>query len=54
MLVLTMRTDMLGLDPLPLADDLPLSLQIDAKDSWADSDLTTSYPSWLLSNNIPQ
>jgi hypothetical protein len=54
MLVLTMRTDMLGLDPLPLADDLPLSLQIDAKDSWADNDLTTTYPFWLPSNNIPQ
>jgi hypothetical protein len=29
---------MLGLDPLPLADGLPLSPWIDAKDSWADSD----------------
>jgi hypothetical protein len=53
MLGLTMRTDMLGLDPLPLADGLPLSPWIDAKDSWTDSDLTTTYPSWLPSNNIP-
>jgi hypothetical protein len=53
MLRLTMKTAMLGLDRLPLADDLPLSPWIDAKDSWADSDLTTTYLSWLHSNNIP-
>jgi hypothetical protein len=53
MLGLTIKTAMLGLDPLPLADGLPLSPWIDAKDSWADSDLTRIYPSWLLSNNIP-
>jgi hypothetical protein len=44
---------MLGLDLLPLADGLPLSLWIDAKDSWADNNLTTTYLSWLPSNNIP-
>jgi hypothetical protein len=38
MLELTMKTAMLGLDPLFLADGLPLSPWIDAKDSWADSD----------------
>jgi hypothetical protein len=43
MLGLTMRTVMLGLDPLPLTDGLPLSARIDAKDSWADSDLTTVF-----------
>jgi hypothetical protein len=53
MLEVTMKTAMLGLDPLPLADDLPLSPWIDAKDSWADSKLTTTYLSWLPSNNIP-
>jgi hypothetical protein len=53
MLGLTIRTAMLGLDTFPLADGLPLSSWIDAKDSWADSDLTTNYPSWLPSNNIP-
>jgi hypothetical protein len=42
MLGLTIRTAMLGLDPLPLADGLPLSPWIDAKDSWAGSDLTTT------------
>jgi hypothetical protein len=31
---LTMKTAMLGLDSLPLADDLPLSSWIDAKDGW--------------------
>jgi hypothetical protein len=50
---LTMRTAMLGLDLLPLTDGLPLSFWIEAKDSWADSDLTTTYLSWLPSNNIP-
>jgi hypothetical protein len=30
-----MKTAMLGLDPLPLADGLPLSPWIDAKNSWA-------------------
>jgi hypothetical protein len=44
---------MSGLDLLPLADGLPLSPWIDTKDSWADSDLTTNYLSWLPSNNIP-
>jgi hypothetical protein len=34
MLGLTMRTATLGLDLLPLADGLPLSPWIDAKDSW--------------------
>jgi hypothetical protein len=53
MLGLTMRTAMLGLDPLPLADGLPLSPWIDAKDSWTDSDLTTTCLSWLPSNSIP-
>jgi hypothetical protein len=53
MLGLTMRTAMLGLDPLHLADGLPLSPWIDAKDSWGDSDLNTTYLSWLPSNNIP-
>jgi hypothetical protein len=46
MLALTMRTS-------TLADGLPLSPWMDAKDSWADSDLTTIYLSWLPSNNIP-
>jgi hypothetical protein len=50
---LTIRTSMLGLVSSSLADGLPLSPWIDAKDSWADSDLTTTYPSWLPSNNIP-
>jgi hypothetical protein len=50
---LAVRTTMLGLDPLPLADGLPLSPWIDAKASWTDSDLTTIYSSWLPSNNIP-
>jgi hypothetical protein len=50
---LTIRTAMLVRDPLPLADGLPLSPWIDAKESWADSDLTTTYLSWLPSNNIP-
>jgi hypothetical protein len=53
MLGLTMKTAMLGLDLLPLADGLPLSPWMDVKDSWADSDLTTTYLSWLPSNNIP-
>jgi hypothetical protein len=53
MLGLTMKTAMLGLDPHPLADSLPLSPWIDARDSWANSDLTTTYLSWLPSNNIP-
>jgi hypothetical protein len=53
MLGLTMRTAMLGLDLLPLANGLPLSPWIDAKDSWEDSDLTTTYLSWLPSNDIP-
>jgi hypothetical protein len=52
MLGLTMRTAMLGLDSLPLADGLPLSPWIEAKNSWADSDLTTTYLSWLPTNNI--
>jgi hypothetical protein len=49
MLGLTMRTVMLGLDFLPLADSLPLSPWIDATDIWADSDLTTTYLPWLPS-----
>jgi hypothetical protein len=53
MLGLTMKTVMLGPDHLLLADGLPLSPWIDAKDSWVDSDLTTTYLSWLPSNNIP-
>jgi hypothetical protein len=53
MLGLTMRTAMLGLDPSPIADGLPLSPWIDSKDSWEDSDLTTTYLSWLPNNNIP-
>jgi hypothetical protein len=53
MLGLTIKTAMLGLDPLPLADGFPLSPLIDAKDSWTDSDLTTTSLSWLPSNNIP-
>jgi hypothetical protein len=53
MLGLTMRTAMLRLDPLPLTDGLPLSPWRDAKDSWTDSDLTTTYPYWLPSNSIP-
>jgi hypothetical protein len=53
MLELTMSTAMLGLDPLCFADGLPLSSWIDTKDGWADSDLTTTYPSWLPSYNIP-
>jgi hypothetical protein len=52
MLGLTMKTAMFGLDPLPLADGLPLTSWIDTKDSWADSVLTTTYLSWLPSNNI--
>jgi hypothetical protein len=48
-----MRTAMLGLDPLPLANGLSLSPWIDAKDIWADSDQTTIYLSWFPSNNIP-
>jgi hypothetical protein len=48
-----MKTAMLRLDPpFPIADGLPLSPWIDAKYSWADSDLTTTYLSWLPSNNI--
>jgi hypothetical protein len=42
MLGLKIRTAMLGLDPLPLADGLPLSPWIDSKNSWAVSDLTTT------------
>jgi hypothetical protein len=38
---------------LPLADGLPSSPWMDARDRWADSALTTTYPSWLPSNNIP-
>jgi hypothetical protein len=53
MLGLTMRTARLGLDTLPFADGLPLSSWIDAKDSWGDSDLTTTSLSWLPSNVIP-
>jgi hypothetical protein len=34
---------MLGLDLLPLTDGLPLSPWIDAMDSWASSDLATTY-----------
>jgi hypothetical protein len=33
----------LGLGALPLADGLPLSPWIDAKDSWADSDYNLSF-----------
>jgi hypothetical protein len=40
---LTMKTAMLGLGALPLADGLPLSPWIDAKDSWADSDYSLSF-----------
>jgi hypothetical protein len=50
---LTMRTAMLRLDPLPLVDGLPLSPRMDAKDSWTDNNLTTTYLSWLPSNSIP-
>jgi hypothetical protein len=46
-------TAMWGPDLLPHADGLPLSPWIDAKDSWADSDLTAIYLSSLLSNSIP-
>jgi hypothetical protein len=53
MLGLTMKTAMLGIDLLLLADGLPLSPWIDVKDNWEDSDLTTIYLSWLPSNNIP-
>jgi hypothetical protein len=53
MLGLTVRTVMLGLDFLPLADGLPLSPYTDAKDSWADSDLSSTYLSWLPSKKIP-
>jgi hypothetical protein len=42
-------TAMLRSDLLPHADGLPLSPWIDAKDSSADSDLTTIYLSWLPS-----
>jgi hypothetical protein len=31
---LTIRTAMLGLEPCSLADGLPFSFWIDAKDSW--------------------
>jgi hypothetical protein len=44
MLGLTMRIAMLGLDSS--LDGLLLSPWMDAKDSWADSDLTTTYLSW--------
>jgi hypothetical protein len=47
---LTMKTAMLRLGFLPLADGLSLSLCIDAKDSWTDSDLTITYLSWFPSN----
>jgi hypothetical protein len=50
---LTMKTAMLGLDFLPLTDGLSVFPWVDAKDSWADSDLTTTYLSWLPSNNMP-
>jgi hypothetical protein len=50
---LTIRTVLLGLALLPIADGSPLSPQIDAKDSWADSELTTIHLSWLPGNNIP-
>jgi hypothetical protein len=53
MLELTIRTAMLGPDPFSLVDGLRLSLWIDGKDSWADSDLTTTHLSWLPNNNIP-
>jgi hypothetical protein len=53
MLELTIRIAMLRLDLLSLADGLTLSPWIDAKGSWADSNLTTTYLSWLPSNNIP-
>jgi hypothetical protein len=48
-----MKTAMLRLDPLPIADGLPLSPWIDTNDNWTDSELTTTYRSWLPSNNIP-
>jgi hypothetical protein len=32
---------------------LTLPHQMDAKDSWTDHDLTTTYLSWLPSNSIP-
>jgi hypothetical protein len=53
MLGLTIEIPMLGLDPLLLADGSPLSPWIEAKDSWADSYLITTYLSWMPSNNIP-
>jgi hypothetical protein len=53
MLGLTIRTAMLGLDLLPPCRGLPLFPWINAKESWLDSDLTTTYLSWLPSNNIP-
>jgi hypothetical protein len=49
-----MKTLMLGLDFIPYADGLLISPWIDTKECWADSDLTTTYISWLPSNNMPQ
>jgi hypothetical protein len=49
-----MKTVMLGLDLFLYADGLLLSPWIDAKESWADSDLIITYLSWLPSNNMPQ